>query len=113
MINGNGGIREGREYVARLEFRLCSIFVPQGRLSNGVVTRNGVSERRPGIWGKREKKKKRMRNKERKRERQPHSSACIPRASQPALGVDDATTRGSTEITGSLSFGTKKKKRSI
>lgn len=29
MINGNGGIWEGREYVARLEFRLCSIFVPE------------------------------------------------------------------------------------
>lgn len=107
MINGNGGIREGREYVARLEFRLCSIFVPGGRLSNGVVTRNGL-QRDVLEFGVKEKKKK-MRSKERKRERQPPSSACIHTKSQPALGVDDATTRGSTEITGSLSLETKRK----
>lgn len=62
MINGNGGIREGREYVARLDFRLCSIFVPQGRLSDGVVTRNELPRGALGIGVKREKKRKKMRN---------------------------------------------------
>jgi hypothetical protein len=52
-------VESGRvgEYVARLEFRLCSILVPEGRLSDGVVTRIGLQRGNAGIGVKERKNK--------------------------------------------------------